>query len=337
MTTSAHRVTFVGTLVVFLAVALWMVAPFLLSLFLGGTMALICQPLHDRLRGRLGPVVSAGAVTALVVLLFVVPLAGLSVLAVRQGIEVGREMSELKEFSPRALTAVLSRSELVETVIGGPSAVNARLKSGIQSAGQFTSAAVVELGKGVPRLLLQLGVALAALFFFLLDGQRFMDWLLGLGVLDREVQGKLVEAFRDTTISTVLAGLGAASTQAALIAMGFLILGVPGAFLAGGGTFVLAWLPLLGSFPASLAGLLYLYAQGESVKMVLMLMLALTAGLADNLVRPLILKGRADMHPLVGLVAIIGGIEMFGILGVFIGPTMAAMLLALLKIWPKSL
>lgn len=337
MTTSAHRVTFVAALVAFLAVALWMVAPFLLSLFLGGTMALICQPLHAWLRKRLGPISSAGTVTALVVLLVVVPLAGLSVLAVRQGIELGREMSELKEFSPRALTAVLSRSELVETVIGGPSAVNARLKSGIQSAGQFTSALVVELGKGVPELLLQLGVALIALFFFLLDGKRFMAWLLGLDVLDRSVQEKLVEAFRDTTISAVLAGLAAASAQAALIAMGFLILGVPGAFLAGGATFVLAWLPLLGSFPASLAGLLYLYAQGEPVKMILMVVLALAAGIVDNLIRPMILKGRADMHPLVGLIAILGGIEMFGILGVFIGPTMAAMLLALLKIWPKGL
>ena len=124
---------------------------------------------------------------------------------------------------------------------------------------------------------------------------------------------------------------------AVMIASGFLILNVPGAFLAGGLTFIFAWIPVLGTLPASLAGTLYLYAQGETVKMFLMLGLALAAGLVDNVVRPLVLKGRADMHPLVGLVAIIGGIEMFGILGVFIGPIMAAMLLSLLRILPGGL
>ena len=61
---------------------------------------------------------------------------------------------------------------------------------------------------------------------------------------------------------------------------------------------------------------------------------AAVSGIVDHLVRPLVLKGRSDMHPLVGLVAIISGIQMFGIQGVLIGPILAAMLLSLLKIWP---
>lgn len=337
MTKTAHRFTFVGALLAFVAVALWMVGPYLLSLFLGGTLALVCHPFYCWLRKRTGAVAAAAASTALLLLLIIAPLTAFSFLAVRQGIEVGREMSELKEFSPRAITAVLSRSRTVETLIGGPGAVNARLKGVIQTAGQMTGAAVMDFGKGVPEFIFQMALALMAFFFFLLDGQRFVDWLLGLDIFDRSVQEKLVEAFRDTTISAVLAGLAAAGSQALLISSGFLILGVPGAFLAGGATFILAWIPVLGSLPASLAGMLYLYAQGEPTKMALMAALAVAASLVDNIVRPLVLKGRADMHPLVGLVAIIGGIEMFGILGVFIGPIMAAMLLALLRIWPAGL
>jgi len=337
VTKASHRFTFIAALIAFVVVALWMIGPFLLSLFLGGTLALVCYPFHLWLRNRTGAVASAAASTVLLLVLVISPLAIFSFLAVRQGIEIGREMAELKEFSPRAITAVLSRSETVETLLGNPAAVNARLKSVIQAAGQLTSAAVVNLGKGVPEFVFQMSLALMAFFFFLLDGARFMDWLLGLDILDRGVQHKLVDAFRDTTISAVLAGLAAASSQALLISLGFLVLGVPGAFLAGGATFILAWIPVLGSFPASLAGMLYLYAQGEPTKMALMAGLAVGASLIDNVVRPLVLKGRADMHPLVGLVAIIGGIEMFGILGVFLGPIMAAMLLALLRIFPAGL
>lgn len=330
-----HLVTFVGALLACGAVVAWMVGPYLLSLFLGGTLSMLAYPVYQWLRGkRWGPRLAAATVTVLLLLLGIAPLTGFSILAVNQGVAVGREMAELKEFSPKALTAVLSRWQLVRTVIGDPGLVNARLKSVIQTAGQFTSAAVLRLGKGVPEFLLQLALALIAFFFFLLDGERFMDWLLGLGVLDRNVQKQLVESFRDTAISSVLAGLAAASSQAALIVIGFLVLDVPGAFLAGGLTFISAWIPMLGTAPASLGGLLYLYVEGSSIKMALMLLLALSAGVIDNMVRPMVLKGRADMHPLVGFVAIISGIHLFGILGVFIGPIMAAMLLSLLRSWP---
>lgn len=337
MTKSSHRFTFLVALTAFAAIVLWMIGPYLLALFLGGTMAVVCRPLHAWLRRRTGPKTAAAAATAIVLMLVIVPLTAFSYLAVKQGIEIGRELAELKEFSPRALTAVLSRSALVETVIGGPGAVAARLKTVIQAAGQLTTSAVVNLGRGLPQFVLQLFLTLLAFFFFLLDGQRFINWLLGLDLLERGVQHKLVDAFRETAVTSVLAGLAAAATQAILIATGFLMLGVPGAFLAGGATFILAWVPMLGTLPASVAGLLYLYVQGETTKMALMVALALSASFADNLVRPLVLKGGADMHPLVGLVAIIGGIEMFGILGVFIGPIMAAMLLALLRILPVGL
>ncbi len=336
VTKRVHLITFLGALFACTATVLWMTGPFLLSLFLGGTLAMLAYPVyHWLLSKKSGPRLAASAVTALLLLLVMAPLTGFSILAVKQGITVGREMAELKEFSPKALTAVLSRWQVVKTLIGDPEAVNARLKGAIQSTGEFTGAAVLKLGRGVPELLLQLILAMLAFFFFLLNGGEFMDWLLGLGVLDRNVQQELVRSFRDTTVSAVLASLAAAASQAALIAAGFLALDVPGAFLAGGATFIFAWIPMLGSAPASLAGMIYLYVtHGSSVKIILMLCLSLSAGLVDNLVRPLVLKGRNDMHPLVGLVAIIGGLRLFGIQGVLLGPILAAMLISLLKIWP---
>ena len=335
MTQRVHLVTFLGALLACIVVVLWMAGPYLLALFLGGTLAMLAYPAYHWLRARKwGPRLAATAVTALLLLLVIAPLTGFSILAVKQGIAISHELAELKEFSPKALTVTLSRWQVVRTVIGDPGLVNARLKSTIQGAGQFTRAAVLKLGQGVPEFLLQLILAVIAFFFFLVDGERFMDWLLGLGALDRGVQEKLVESFRETTISAVLAGLAAAAALAVMIAIGFWLLDVPGAFLAGGLTFIFAWLPVLGTVPASLAGFLYLYVDGSPIKMALMIALALAASVVDNVVRPMVLKGRAGMHPLVGLVAIIGGLRMFGMLGVFIGPILAAMLLSLLRIWP---
>lgn len=330
-----HLVTYLCALIACIAVVAWMVGPYLLSLFLGGTLAMLTYPVYQSLRLRKwSPRLAASAVTVVVLLLVVAPLTGFTFLAVKQGITIGQELAELKEFSPKAITAALSRWQLVRTVIGDPESVHMRLKSVIRAAGGFTQAAVLKFGEGIADFMLQLVLSLIAFYFFLIDGARFVDWLLGLGALDRNMQRQLVVSFRDSTISAVLAGLAAAASQAALIVTGFLLLKVPGAFLAGGLTFILAWMPLVGSAPAALAGFVYLYLHGSLLKMSLMVFLGLATSVIDNLIRPLVLKGRAGMHPLVGLVAIIGGISMFGILGVFIGPILAAMLLALLKIWP---
>ena len=336
VTRRAHLITFLGALLAFSLVVLWMVGPYLLSLFLGGTLAMLTYPVYQWFRQKkCGPRVGATAVTVLLLTLVIAPLTGFSVLAIKQGIALGQQMSELKEFSPKVLTVALSRWDLVRTIIGDSKHVSAQLKEIIQAAGQFTTAAVLQLGKNLPKLLLQLILAMIAFFFFLLDGEQLVNWSLGLGVFDSNVQKKLVESFRITTVSAVLAGLAAAATQAALIMIGFLVLGVPGAFLAGGLTFIFAWIPMMGTAPASLAGMLYLYVtQGTPLQMSLMVALALSASVIDNLVQPLVLRGRDDMHPLVGLIAIVGGLQMFGIQGVLIGPILAAMLLSLLKIWP---
>ena len=105
-------------------------------------------------------------------------------------------------------------------------------------------------------------------------------------------------------------------------------------FLAGGATFVCSWIPLVGSSPVWLIGAIYLFSQGSTLRACIMVAFGLLAGIVDNIIRPAVLNGRSNMHPLVSLVAIFGGIGMFGILGIFMGPILAAVMISLLQIWP---
>ncbi len=335
MTERVHLAMYLGVLLICSIAVIWMAGPYLLAVFLGGTLATLSYPLSARLgRKARRPRRAAAALTALLLILVVAPLTGFVSLAVHQGEAIGVEMAEVKELSTKTMTEALNRSSQLRALVGDPQSDNSRLKGLIRGAGVMMGEILLNFGKNIPEFLLQLLLALIAFYYFLVDGARFVEWLLGLGALDRRVQNELVESFRGALISVVLAGLAAATAQAAMIAIAFQALGVPGAFLAGGLTFVFAWIPLLGSVPASLAGLLYLYLHGTSSRLILMGVAALLASLVDNLIRPLVLKGRADMHPLVGFVAVVGGIQMFGVLGVFIGPVLAAMLTSLLKIWP---
>lgn len=330
-----HLWAFVAALFLCAGVVLWMIGPYLLSLYLGGTLAMLAYPAYLALRARRwGPRAAGGSVVALTLLVAILPLAALSILAVTQGITIGRELVELKELPPELLDDALERLPFIGRLVGDPGKLAERLRRGLREAGNFAGVAVLRLAKGIPDFLLQMALAVIAFYFLLVDGDKVKEWVLRLGALDRDVQEQLLGSVRESTVSAVMAGLAAAVAQSTLMTAAFLILDVPGAFLAGGLTFVFSWIPLIGTGPAILGGAAYLCAQGSEGKLVAMLALGFLASIVDSLVRPLVLKGRAGMHPLVGFVAIVSGIGMFGILGVFIGPMLAAMSLSLFKMWP---
>jgi predicted PurR-regulated permease PerM len=219
-------------------------------------------------------------------------------------------------------------------LIGSPQSFEAQIRRWIQSAGGEVTAAVLGVAAYVPNLILQLALTSLACFFFLVDGNRFVQWTGDKIPMDPDVRIKVVESFKNTAISVIWATLAAATAQSACMLVSYLVLGVPAAFLAAGATFIFAWIPLVGSTPVWAAAVLYLFFQGMTWKAILMVVFGVITGLVDNFVRPMVLKGRSKMHPLVSLVAIFGGISMFGIMGVFIGPILAAVLISLLQIWP---
>jgi predicted PurR-regulated permease PerM len=334
-TRRAHFFAFLALMIACGFVVARMAAPYLLALFLGGMLAMLGNGTNRRLLARgARPAAAAWLTTTLMALMLVLPAAGFSTMAVREGLAAGRALAA-KNLSTDGVKKALESSEPVKNFVGDRRAIEERLREWSRDAERLAGDAALSLTKAVPLFLLQIALALVSCYFFLLDGERLARRLLALTALDRDVQEALLTSFRDTAVSAVLAGLAAAASQAACITAGYAALGVPRPFLAGAATFVLAWVPVVGSLPASAAGLVYLYFEGTPWRMAAMAALAVFVGIVDNLVRPVVLKGRDEMHPLVGLLAVIGGIDMFGILGLFLGPILAATLIELLDLWPE--
>jgi len=330
-----HVITFTAALLVCFAVILRMIGPYLLGLFFGGMLAMLTYPVCRWLISRkLSRGAAAVAVTVLLLVLFFGPLALFSIMAIRQGINFIQNLAGFKEFTQENISGSLIRWQAVKSAICSNNQYGFRLNEAIQAAVQYAGMGILSLGKNIPLFLLQSIVSVISCFFFLLDGERFMKWLLGLNILDKEVQDKLVGSFHGTAISAILSGLAAASCESVFMLAAFLAMDLPGAFLAAGSVFIASWLPVVGATPVWLAAMVYLYTQGMLTKMILLFVIGSVAGITDNLFRALVLNGRAAMHPLIGLLAIFGGLDMFGILGVFIGPLLVAMFISLLKIWP---
>jgi predicted PurR-regulated permease PerM len=314
-----------------------MVRSYLLPVIMGAFLATVSLRIYHFLRSRkLGPKTASTIVTLALVLIIIGPLAGFVEMAISQAATLIKSLSEQQgNFSPKALIERFTEWSPVQRLMPDPQTVEKQVTSSIQNLGKLITSSALGAASNLPELLLQLALIGLSCFFFLIDGRKFIDWILFRLPLDRDVQTTLLNSLKETTISSILATLAAAGVQAVLMLLSFLILGVPLAVLAAGATFVFAWIPILGSTPVWIGGAIYLYTQDSPGRAAIMILLGLITSVSDNLVRPLVLKGKGDMHPLLSLVAIFGGIEMFGILGVFVGPVIAAVVVALLNVWPS--
>lgn len=340
MTDLSNRSRTTLTCFIFLALVLLvanfiMVAPYLLAVLMGGILALISRPVYYRLR-KMGarPALASGVVTLGVFLLVVGPLVLFTVAVVDQAVSVSKSLAANPAFTVDTARQWITHWKPVQTLVGDATEIDKQLRTGAQKLGGMASGALLGIFGSLPELILQMALALMSCYFLLVDGPRFYAWMRDRLPLDPDVREKLFSSFQNTAASALLSTLVAASVQAVMMLAGFLVLGVPGAVLAAGATFVFAWIPLLGSTPVAIAGAIYLYSQGDIGRLIALIVLAVVVGISDNITRPLVLRGRDEMHPLVGLVSIFGGIAMFGLMGVFIGPILSALLLSVLNTWP---
>jgi predicted PurR-regulated permease PerM len=331
----ASLIFFLTLFLIALGLNIALVRPYLLTLLMGTVLAILTHPIYRRLRAqKLGPKLSATLIVLIVFLVVTGPLAGFIVVATKQAIALGEQLAYQEYPTLDELRARVESVLPIRDVLGDTATLQKQIRAAMQNAGKMLSGFLLNLVGAIPRLALNLFLALMTCFFLLIDGKDFLRWVGARLPMDEEIKETLSASYRDTTISVIWSTLAAALAQAGLMLFGFAVLGVPGAFLAAGATFILAWIPMVGSGPVWIAGGIYLYTQGEIVRLILMVLIGLVVGVIDNFVRAWVLKGRGDMHPLVSLVAIFGGLELFGILGVFFGPILVALLITLVQVWP---
>ncbi len=328
-------VTFLVLLSLILILSGLMVFSYLLALAAGAMLALLSYPLFLKLRKRgLSATMSSILLTVGGFVFIIIPISVFIFLAINQGISIARLLGTTGGFSAYDLLDRITHWAPIEKAFGSPAVLKQQIQEWIQGLGTTAVGGVVGFVAYMPILLLQLALTLISYFYFLLDGPRFIIWISDKIPLESEVRKKVSISFVNTTIFVIWATLAAATVQAAIMFVAFLVLSMPAVFLAAMATFIFAWIPIVGSSPVWLTGAIYLYSQDSIVSMFLMLAFGLLTSVADNFVCPYILKGKANIHPLVSLVAIFGGIGMFGLMGVFFGPVIAAVFISLLQIWP---
>jgi predicted PurR-regulated permease PerM len=174
---------------------------------------------------------------------------------------------------------------------------------------------------------------LLTLFFLLRDGEYIRERIGSILPIEPHRYEQLVDTISASIAANLYGVLAVAAAQGALGAIGYTIAGLPSVMLWSVATAIFSMIPLAGAASVWVIASIYLLATGSWGKAIFMVCWG--AGListADNVVRPLVLSGRVKLHTLLIFFSLLGGVRAFGIIGLFIGPIIVSVAMALVKI-----
>ncbi|MSU45193.1 MAG: AI-2E family transporter [Candidatus Zambryskibacteria bacterium] len=173
-----------------------------------------------------------------------------------------------------------------------------------------------------------------SLYFFLKDGAKFKEILVDLSPLSDKHDEKIFIKVKQTIRATVSGVVLVALIQGILAGVGMLIFGVPNAFLWGSISAVASLVPGLGTAIVFIPAVIYMFIIGNTAFAVgLLLWGFLVVGLVDNFLTPYLYSRGAEIHQLLMLFAVLGGLLSFGPIGFLFGPIILALFFALIDIY----
>ncbi len=194
-------------------------------------------------------------------------------------------------------------------------------------------------GSVLGSLLLGSAIMIISLYFFLLDGPAMLESFKGLSPLDDAHEIALVDEFANVSRAVVVATLLSALAQGVLAGIGFYFVGLDSIFLLTVLSAVLAMVPFVGAAAVWIPCALYLYFFDNNLPAAIGLAIYGVAviSMADNFIKPFVLHGTSNLHPLLALLSVLGGVTALGPIGILIGPMVVVFLQTLLKILQREL
>ena len=176
------------------------------------------------------------------------------------------------------------------------------------------------------------------LFFLFRDGRGAIENITSILPLNRDQTMRLLNGIRDSVIANLYGILAVGLAQGLLMAVALAILRVPSALLLGLTTAVCSLIPLVGTMLVWLPTAIYLMVTGHIWKGIFLIIWGTAVvGTIDNIIRPLVIGSRVELHPLLLLFSLLGGLQVFGFLGIFIGPVVISVIAALINMLRQEL
>jgi predicted PurR-regulated permease PerM len=323
---------FVGLLLIATVLVFALFSPFLEVLVLSSIFGVVLTPLHRRIANKIGG--RNGLSAFIVVILFAVVVITPAVFLTTQvfneskGIYTQLTSESQIDYIQKLTTSIEKPIQKFipdfKVNIGEYAGVFADWITGHLST---ILSSVINIVTGIVLIFI-------SLYFFLKDGKKFKDILINLSPLKDKYDDEIFIKIKQTINSTVRGVLLVAVVQGVLSGIGMWVFGIPNATLWGSISAIASLVPGLGTAVVFIPAVLYMYIAGNVPFAIgLLLWGALIVGLVDNVLGPYLYSKGTEVHQLIMLFAVLGGLSVFGPIGFIFGPLIIGLFFALIDIY----
>ena len=315
------------------------VGPFLVPLAWSAVLAIFFYPLHQRIVAKMKPTSAALTSTAAVTLWLIVPALIVLVLTAREAVEATAKL--------QAALAVHGQGPSEGLALRGEEWIRMRLPESwraldvtgpVQQAAErvasFLGAQFAGLLKNLVSFFVDLFIVIFALFFMFRDGEEIVRGVRHLLPFDEDIQEDMLGESKELIFASVAVGLLLALIQGLLGGLSFAIVGIAAPIFWGVLMAFFSLVPVVGSALIWGPAALWLLFSGHWGRAVVVA--AICGGvstIADNIVRPMLLRNRTRLNELLLFIGVLGGLEAFGLLGLVVGPTIVAAAMGVFRVY----
>ncbi|MCP2670232.1 AI-2E family transporter [Maricaulaceae bacterium EIL42A08] len=314
-------------------VFLWMIRGFLGALFLSAVLALFLMPVENVFSRMLGGRrnLAGSLVLILAVFLVLLPLTAILAIVADQAVQVSSVLvpwvqEQVRSIRADGIEALPQWLPFRDALAPYQQEITTQLAQLVSAAGSFAVSALRSATTGTFGLLLNVVVLLFGLFFFLTQGERLGEKGMAMLPMPRADRDLLVERTLSTIRATVKGTFVIALIQGTLTGVALWLAGVPGAAFWATVTAVLSIVPGVGPPLVWAPAAIWLMATGRYLEGGLLFAWgALVVGVIDNLLRPMLVGKDSKLSDLMVLISTLGGLTLFGPIGIILGPVIAAL------------
>jgi len=324
------------------AIFLSMMQQFLMTIFMAALFSALTSPLYRRLlslfKGREN---AASLVTILIIIcLVLLPLSTLIGIVVAQAIHVSQSVTPwIQKFieQPTIISDYLHKVPYYEQILPHRDMILQKMGALVGNTSTLLINSLSSITKVTVNAALMSIIMLYTMFYFLVDGKKLLEKILYYIPLENKDEQHLLQRFTSVARATIKGTLIIGIIQGTLCGIGFALAGIPSPVFWGCLMAVLSIVPSVGTAIVWGPALIILILSKDIAGAVIVgISCGLIAGNADNLIRPRLVGKDTEMHDLFILFSTFGGIAMFGIIGIIVGPIIAALFVSIWEIYGES-
>jgi predicted PurR-regulated permease PerM len=335
---TAQKTFLVVILVGITAFFLWIMSGFILPVIWAAIFALLLHPVLRNVKKHIRGKSSLSALLTILLALVIVfvPIFTLGRMTAENAVSLYQEIAER---GPEYVRAI-GDSPLAEKVLPYFNASSVDIESGVvditKRTSQWIASQTIDLSVWTIGAFFKFLLMLYLLFFFLRDGERFLLYLKRVVPLQDQEKETIFERFSSTIFSIFKGTMIVALVQGMIGGAVFALAGIPNAVLWGSVMAFASILPMVGPVAVWVPAVIVLYATGDIRGALIVLAGGIVVSTIDNILRPILVGRDIELPDALILLAILGGIATFGIVGVILGPVIAALFLSLWNIFEKD-